>query len=410
MPEQRYCSKCRKTMSETNFYTYKDGTKCELCKKCLTLHVNNFEPDTFLWLLEKFDVPYIPAEWNVLRDRAYEKDPYKMNGMSVFGKYLSKMKLKQWNTKTWADSEELQKEAEEKAKLYGTPKEIMDEKIENMKEAYERGEITEAEWKTYKEINAPEPEFQNIDGVITTAGPDGNSIYPVNDAPFEKVDVPDVGNDLTEDDKIYLALKWGQLYSAADWVWLEQKYKDFMDSFDIQGAARTDTLIMICKTSLKMNQALDAGDVDTYQKLARVYDTMMKSAKFTEAQNKDADNKEFDSVGSIVAFCEKEGGFIPEYNFKAEQDVVDTILQDNKDYLQTLIHNDSNLSQQIEQFLKKKEIIEEQKLDRLKAKEEGKDVVEIEDEDYANFYNSIQDDKEKDKELLKKENEEEIDE
>jgi len=54
------------------------------------------------------DVPYVPAEWNVLRDRAFAKDPAKMNGMSVFGKYLSKMKLKQWKNFGWADSERLQ--------------------------------------------------------------------------------------------------------------------------------------------------------------------------------------------------------------------------------------------------------------------------------------------------------------
>lgn len=58
----RYCSKCRKTMAGTNFYTFRDGSKCELCKHCLTMHVNNFEPDTFLWILEKFDVPWIPQE------------------------------------------------------------------------------------------------------------------------------------------------------------------------------------------------------------------------------------------------------------------------------------------------------------------------------------------------------------
>ena len=38
------------------------------------------------------DVPFIPTEWNVLRDKAFAKDPYKMNGMSVIGKYLAKMK------------------------------------------------------------------------------------------------------------------------------------------------------------------------------------------------------------------------------------------------------------------------------------------------------------------------------
>lgn len=396
MSEQRFCSKCRKTMAETNFYTYKDGTKCELCKACLTLHINNFEPDTFLWLLEKFDVPYIPAEWNILRDRAYAKDPYKMNGMSVFGKYLSKMKLKQWKNFTWADTERLQAEAEEKAKLYGQPQEIAEEQLAEMEEAYKNGEITEAQWMTYKEIKAPKPEFQVVSGsTVTTAGP-GGSPYPVNDNPFEQVDVPDVGNDLTEEDKVYLAMKWGRLYSSSDWVYLEQKYNDFMNSFDIQGAARIDTLIQICKLSLKMNQALDTGDYDTYAKLSRAYDTLMKSAKFTEAQNKDGDSSEFDSVGAIVAFCEKEGGFIPEYKIEAPQDIIDTIIEDNKTYLQTLIHNDTNLSQQIEQFLKKKEIAEEQKRDRQKAKEEGKDVVEISDKDYADFYAAVQADKDQD--------------
>ena len=383
-------------MAETNFYTYKDGTKCELCKACLTMHINNFEPDTFLWLLEKFDVPYIPAEWNILRDRAYAKDPYKMNGMSVFGKYLSKMKLKQWKNFTWADTERLQAEAEEKAKLYGQPQEIAEEKLAEMEEAYKNGEITEAQWMTYKEIKAPKPEFQVVSGnTITTAEP-GGSPYPVNDNPFEQVDVPDVGNDLTEEDKVYLAMKWGRLYSSSDWVYLEQKYNDFMNSFDIQGAARIDTLIQICKLSLKMNQALDTGDYDTYAKLSRAYDTLMKSAKFTEAQNKDGDSSEFDSVGAIVAFCEKEGGFIPEYKIEAPRDIIDTIIEDNKTYLQTLIHNDTNLSQQIEQFLKKKEIAEEQKRDRQKAKEEGKDVVEISDKDYADFYAAVQADKEQD--------------
>ena len=383
-------------MADTNFYTYKDGTKCELCKACLTMHINNFEPDTFLWLLEKFDVPYIPAEWNILRDRAYAKDPYKMNGMSVFGKYLSKMKLKQWKNFTWADTERLQAEAEEKAKLYGQPQEIAKEKLAEMEEAYKNGEITEAQWMTYKEIKAPKPEFQVISGnTVTTAGP-GGSPYPVNDNPFEQVDVPDVGNDLTEEDKVYLAMKWGRLYSSSDWVYLEQKYNDFMNSFDIQGAARIDTLIQICKLSLKMNQALDTGDYDTYAKLSRAYDTLMKSAKFTEAQNKDGDSSEFDSVGAIVAFCEKEGGFIPEYKIEASRDIIDTIIEDNKTYLQTLIHNDTNLSQQIEQFLKKKEIAEEQKRDRQKAKEEGKDVVEISDKDYADFYAAVQADKDQD--------------
>lgn len=62
MAENKICQKCGKMLSEDRFYTYKSGEKTELCKNCLTMHIDNFEPKTFLWLLEKMDVPYIPEE------------------------------------------------------------------------------------------------------------------------------------------------------------------------------------------------------------------------------------------------------------------------------------------------------------------------------------------------------------
>jgi hypothetical protein len=83
-----------------------------------------------------------------------------------------------------------------------------------------------------------------------------------------------------------------------------------MNSFDIQGAARIDTLKMICKTSLKMNEAIDSGDIETYQKLSRVYDSLMKSGKFTEAQKKEKEADAIDSASAIVDFVEAHGGKI----------------------------------------------------------------------------------------------------
>lgn len=397
MAEQRHCSKCGKTMADTNFYTYKDGTKCELCKACLTMHINNWEPNTYLWLLEKFDVPYIESEWNILRDRAYQKDPYKMNGMSVFGKYLSKMKLKQFKQYTWADTEKLKFEAEQKAKQFGEPEDIMQQKIEKMREAHERGEISDAQWQTYQQVEAPKPTFK-------APNPAGDG-YPSN-ADFEKVDMPDITADLTDEDKIYLALKWGKLYHADEWVALEKLYDEFMNTFDIQGAARIDTLKMICKTSLKMNQAIDCGDVDTYQKLSRVYDAMMKSAKFTEAQNK-ADKTDFvDSVGQLVAYCEKEGGQIPKYEITVEKDVVDTIITDLKRYNKSLIYEDKSLAQEIEQYLKNREAAEQMKRDRAAALAQGLDDVELEDDDYADFREAIESDQAEDRRLAEEEEDE----
>lgn len=77
-----------------------------------------------------------------------------------------------------------------------------------------------------------------------------------------------------------LRLKWGRGYRPEEWVRMEQLYNDMMNSYDIQGAGHKDTLIMICKASLKTNQLLDAGDIDGAQKMAKMYDSLMKSGNF----------------------------------------------------------------------------------------------------------------------------------
>ena len=318
-----------------------------------------------------------------------------MNGMSVFGKYLSKMKLKQWNKYNWADTEMLQQKHEEEAKLYGQPADIAKEQLEQMEEAFKNGEISEAQYLTYAETHAPEP---IVEAPVSNAPQSTNSAYPEN-SDFEQVELVDVGADLTQEDKVYLAMKWGKLYKADEWVAMEKLYNEFMNSFDIQGAARIDTLKKICKTSLKMDQAIDCGDVDSYQKLSRVYDAMMKSAKFTEAQNKETKSDFVESVGEMVAYCEKHGGLIPEFKIDVPYDVVDKIIDDLKQWNKSLIYEDKSLADEIEQFLKKKEIAEEMKKDKEEAKEKGLDHVELSDADYIEFKEAIEADKEQDAEL-----------
>jgi len=103
-------------LAQVNFFTHRDGSKFTLCKPCLTAHVDNFDPSTFEWILELADVPYLPHEWNSLRDAAFAKDPYKMNGLSVVGKYLAKMRLNDYGKKRYKDSAELQARYEERIK------------------------------------------------------------------------------------------------------------------------------------------------------------------------------------------------------------------------------------------------------------------------------------------------------
>lgn len=379
MAETSYCEKCGKSMNDDNFYTYKDGRKTEFCKKCLTMHIDNFDPDTFTWLLEKMDVPYIPEEWNVLRDKAYAKDPYKMNGMSVFGKYLSKMKLKQWKQYGWEDTERLRQLNEEKRLAHAAE---IAEREALVKERFERGEINEAQYKT----------LMNTEAQHKAPLPAPNIGMPAANAFQESLfldesELIDPSSELTHDDKVYLAMKWGRLYKPNDWIDLEKNYNEMMNSFDIQDADTINTLKLLCKTNLKMNQAIDCGDLDGYQKLARVSESLRKTAKFTAAQNKEQKNDFVDSIGEIVAICEKEG-FIERYPTDIPKDTVDKTLSDMSNYVYKLVTQDLGFGQQIEDALKKIQI--------QKEMNENADDYELEDEDYADYYEDNAEQKAKD--------------
>ena len=379
------CEKCHKTMDEKQFYTYKDGNKTELCKKCLTMHIDNFNPDTFLWLLKKMDVPYVPSEWNVLRDRAYAKDPNKMNGMSVFGKYLSKMKLKQWKDYGWEDSERLQaKELENSKDKIEEWQEL--EKI--TQERFENGEISEAEYKT---LVSASTQNEMLNGPTTMP----IAAVPPEDPYIQEDELYDLSEELTEEDKKYLAMKWGRLYKPSEWIELEKIYEQMTASFDIQDADTINTLILICKTNLKMNQAIDIGDLDGFQKLSRVSESLRKSAKFTAAQNKEEKNDFVDSVGELVSMCEREG-FIPRFATDIPQDKVDLTLKDMNKYLYKLVTQDLGFGQQIEDALQKIKIQQEMQENNDLSLDVDADSEELIDQDYEDFYQSVYNQKEKD--------------
>ena len=390
--ESYTCEKCKKTMNETNFFTYKDGKKTELCKKCMTMHIDNFDESTYLWLLEKMDVPYIPEEWNALRDRAFAKDPYKMNGASVFGKYIAKMRLIQYKKYGWADSDKINAERAERAKLAQAEFERNEELI---KQQYEQGDITEAQYRTltstekqYNAMTYPQP---SISGSMPNFYNENNFLA--------QEEIPDATASLTTEDKLFLAMKWGRLYKPDEWIALEKNYNEMMNSFDIQDADTINTLVLLCKINLKMNQAIDCGDIDGALKSSRMYDSLRKSAKFTAAQNKEAKNDFVDSVGELVAICEREG-FIPRYATDIPQDKVDATLKDMNNYVRKLVTQDLGFGQQIEDAIKKLQIQKE-----MSEQDDGFDFEDeengiLDDQDYADFYEDIAEQKQKDMTIL----------
>lgn len=132
---------------------------------------------------------------------------------------------------------------------------------------------------------------------------------------------------------------------------MEQLYNDMMESYDIQTAGHIDTLKKICKVSLKMDQLLDIGDVDGFQKVSKVYDALMRSGKFTAAQNKATEGEYVNSVSELIALCEQDG-FIPRYYVDEPKDKVDRVIEDLQNYTRRLVTEETNIGTLIEKALK----------------------------------------------------------
>ena len=203
--------------------------------------------------------------------------------------------------------------------------------------------------------------------------------------------------EITGDEELVRAIVLTKLVNEygypIDRIELEKTYKEMEQSFDIQDADTIHTLILICKTDLKMNQAIDCGDVEGFQKLSRVSESLRKSAKFTAAQNKEQKDDFVDSVGELVAMCERDG-FIPRFATDIPQDKVDLTLQDMNNYVHKLVTQDLGFGQQIEDALKKIQI--QQEMNENADNEFSNEPQELIDEDLEEFYNSVAEQKETD--------------
>lgn len=476
------CAKCGKTKKETDFYKIPNTDKrCDLCKTCLTMYIDNRRPDTFKWILKKMDVPYIEKKWVELANKSYMKNPATFGPMSVIGTYLRTMNMDQYNELKYADSEKINNEKFQQARkeqqnIKGTS---YDEKFENrLLESLKAGEISQAEYNTMsrksvldrinekmrqgeeevasnpdsvldkKELEVPEntvdseeikknadvisaakdveqeflakkaekekkkeqpkevdPEPQVLDLMPDVASSLGvNPVENINNAPLDitgemkndfipdvaRVDEAQITENLTEDDIKYLSLKWGLLYKPSEWVKMEELYKKYEADYELS-TDREQVLKNICKTDLKMNQALDVGDIKTFKDLQGANDMLRKSGKFTDSQKQEEKKRDIDSIGELVAFVESKGGIIPKKDdpINVPQDKIDFIINDMKNYTDNLVKNELGLGNLIESYIKKLEENKTKSVDEIIAEgiktDEDNAVTDEEAADFQQF-------------------------
>lgn len=423
------CVKCGKTMSESFFFSKKNGERSTMCRDCLTMYIDNRKPSTFLWILEDFDFPYVEDVWVSLANKVYKQDPANFGPRSVIGRYFRTMKMVSWRDYSWADSDRLNAERQGKREHVTANRReayLDEEKEQKLLEQLEKGEISQAQYQTlsarysfdHNEMdknpnviasdpvaNVAEsteeedsPSAQTEDSTLLTPLGENETeldIGVVEDKKPEfletiEINENDIISELTQEDMKYLALKWGMAYKPAEWVKLEEIYKKYESEYELN-VDRAETLKSICKTKFKMDQAIDIDDIRSYKDLSAVYDQLRKSGKFTESQNVEQQKREIDSIGELVQFVENKGGIIPRFENPEEepQDKIDFLINDMKNYVNNLVRNELGLGSLIESYvekLRKQEVKSAEDLIKEGIKlEEHDQVTQEEAEEFQEF-------------------------
>ena len=378
----------------------KTGQRCDLCKDCLTQYIDNRNPETFLWILEMFDVPYFEKKWIQIANDRYLKDPAKFGPKSVIGTYLRTMNMVQYADYTFSDSDHLKKP---------DPEPVVEEDPdyeEKLLAQLEAGEISQGQYDTLTHTNAKNMSYSENIEFVDMDTPEPST--PQEQAPQYQISETYWTDQLTEEDITYLMLKWGTVYTPEQWIKMETMYSKYAQEYELN-TDREEVLKQICKTSLKMNECLDVGDLTGYKNLATVFDQLRKGGKFTEAQNKEDRQQVLSSIGELVQLCEQEGGIIPNLpQFDPDQypqDKIDFTIKDLKAYNYALVSEELGLGDLIESYIEKLEKAENSEIDLnagLVTSAEEADKDNLTEEEFEEWGNFIDNEVEAEAEMLEK--------
>lgn len=144
--------------------------------------------------------------------------------------------------------------------------------------------------------------------------------------------------------------------------------------------------------------------------MVKMYDMLMKSGRFTAAQNKTESGNAVDSISELVAMCEKDG-FFPRYYVETPKDKVDRTLQDLQNYTRQLVTEEMNLGELIESAVKQIQSDKEKEAEINADAADDDDAFETElfdqdktaflnDEDFQQLQSLIEEDEVNDEEYL----------
>ena len=116
--------------------------------------------------------------------------------------------------------------------------------------------------------------------------------------------------------------------------------------------------------------------IEGFQKAQKSYNDLLKSSNLSAAQIKEKEKEGIDSVGELVAMCERDG-FIPRYYVDEPKDKVDRVLQDMQKYTRDLVTEELGLSNLIENAFQNMQ----REQDKIRAAGENAEDIEAREEE-----------------------------
>lgn len=135
--------------------------------------------------------------------------------------------------------------------------------------------------------------------------------------------------------------KWGDGYSQEDFAFLNQKFDEYKQSFNIRNPQTNNDIITICQLELILKDLLlrqrNKEDViSEIQKIKKTINETANLAKLSESK-RTADDYGIDSLSKIISIVEKD--LIEEGNWIDAFDIVNNELQVKKDDYDLLLDN-----------------------------------------------------------------------
>lgn len=186
---------------------------------------------------------------------------------------------------------------------------------------------------------------------------------------------------LLKDDKLQeLRKRWGLTYDEEELIYLEEIYQGFLRSYPIAGNDQIDIAKKLSCISLIVRDKIQSGekykdDLDGYASLMKIGNFVAKSV---------INAADFDSVGELFLYLEKDQGFINRFYDGANKDIVDNTMKNIQAWSRQLYTGESGIGEEIKKRIESLQIAQELEstYDELNAQDQEKELDEYEKDSY----------------------------